>query len=75
MSLLLVFLPFALLLLACAVALFVWAVKRGQFDDLETPPLRMLFDDDLVPKPAPSRIKSLSLPPQEPDKVGSHQDS
>ena len=24
---------------------FVWAVRSGQFDDTETPPVRMLFDD------------------------------
>ena len=26
--------------------LFVWAARRGQFDDLETPGLRMLHDDE-----------------------------
>ncbi len=25
---------------------FIWAVKSGQFDDNETPSIRMLFDDD-----------------------------
>lgn len=25
---------------------FIWAVRSGQFDDTETPPIRMLFDDD-----------------------------
>lgn len=30
------------------LAAFIWAVKTGQFDDNETPPYRMLFDDDLV---------------------------
>ena len=24
---------------------FVWAVRSGQFDDTETPPIRILFDD------------------------------
>ena len=24
---------------------FVWAVRTGQFDDTETPPIRMLFED------------------------------
>ncbi len=27
---------------------FIWAVRDGQFDDNETPPRRMLFDDDLI---------------------------
>ena len=25
---------------------FIWAVKTGQFDDNETPSIRMLFDDE-----------------------------
>ncbi|MFZ5429296.1 MAG: cbb3-type cytochrome oxidase assembly protein CcoS [Bacteroidota bacterium] len=28
------------------LALFIWSVKSGQFDDNETPPYRILFDDD-----------------------------
>ena len=28
------------------LALFIWAVKSGQYDDYETPPYRILFDDD-----------------------------
>ncbi|MGJ5641180.1 cbb3-type cytochrome oxidase assembly protein CcoS [Formosa sp. S-31] len=27
---------------------FIFAVKRGQFDDSYTPSVRMLFDDELV---------------------------
>ena len=41
-----VLLPLSLLFAAVAVSLFVWAVRRGQFDDLETPAVRMLFDDE-----------------------------
>jgi len=37
--------PIALLLGAAFVALFVWAVGRGQFDDLDDAPERMLRDD------------------------------
>ena len=25
---------------------FIWAVRNGQFDDNETPSMRMLFDDE-----------------------------
>lgn len=25
---------------------FIWAVRSGQFDDNETPSMRMLFDDE-----------------------------
>jgi cbb3-type cytochrome oxidase maturation protein len=31
------------------LALFIWAVKSGQYDDNETPPYRILFDDDPSP--------------------------
>ena len=37
-------LPLALLLGAIFAALFVKAVKDGQFDDLDDPPERMLHD-------------------------------
>ena len=30
------------------LAAFIWAVKNGQFDDNETPPYRILFDDDKI---------------------------
>jgi cbb3-type cytochrome oxidase maturation protein len=46
MSVLFVAVPVALLLASGALACFFWAVCRGQLDDLETPPLRMLQDDD-----------------------------
>ena len=40
----------ALILVSLVVALtflgfFVWAMKSGQFDDTETPSMRMLFDN------------------------------
>ncbi|KAA2284849.1 cbb3-type cytochrome oxidase assembly protein CcoS [Arenimonas fontis] len=50
MTILLFLIPISLLLLAAAIGAFVWAVRRGQFDDLDTPPLDMLRDDD---RPAP----------------------
>jgi cbb3-type cytochrome oxidase maturation protein len=28
------------------LALFIWAVKSGQYDDTFTPSVRILFDDD-----------------------------
>ncbi len=41
-----VLLPLALLIAAIAVGFFIWAARTGQFDDLETPAVRMLFDDE-----------------------------
>ena len=46
MSILYLVLPLALVIVAAAVVAFSWAARRGQFDDLETPALRMLHDDD-----------------------------
>ena len=52
MNILLALIPISLLLLLAAVAAFLWAVKGGQFDDLDTPALDMLRDDD---RPMPAR--------------------
>jgi len=38
--------PVALLLLLIIVALFLWAVRSGQYDDLEGPAHQILMDDD-----------------------------
>jgi len=46
MSILLLLVPISLVLLGIAIAAFVWAVKRGQFEDLDTPALSILADDD-----------------------------
>ena len=46
MSVIFLVLPLALIVVAAAVAAFVWATRRGQFDDLDTPAMRMLHDDE-----------------------------
>lgn len=38
--------PLAAVLVAIIVAGFLWAVKSGQFDDLEGPAYSILMDDD-----------------------------
>jgi cbb3-type cytochrome oxidase maturation protein len=45
MNILLALVPISLLLLLVAIGAFLWAVRRGQFDDLDTPAVRMLHDD------------------------------
>lgn len=47
-----VLLPLALLIAAIAVGFFIWAARTGQFDDLETPAVRILFDDEEPRTPA-----------------------
>jgi cbb3-type cytochrome oxidase maturation protein len=46
MSILLLLIPLSVLLLGAAIWAFAWAVRRGQFDDLDTPALDILCDDE-----------------------------
>jgi len=46
MSILFILLPVATALAAVAVAAFVWSAKTGQMDDLDTPAIRILHDDE-----------------------------
>ncbi len=50
MSILYVLIPLALLILGAAVWAFFWAVGSGQFDDLDTPAMRIVMDDDKSPR-------------------------
>lgn len=45
MSVIFLVVPLALLLVFGAVAAFVWAARKGQFDDMRTPAMRALHDD------------------------------
>ena len=45
MSVIYIALPVALLLGLAAALAFAVCAKSGQFDDLDTPPIRMLYDD------------------------------
>ncbi len=45
MTILLVLIPVSLLLLGIAVAVFAWAVRSGQFEDIEGAPLDVLADE------------------------------
>jgi cbb3-type cytochrome oxidase maturation protein len=46
--------PLATLVVLAAVIAFVWAARRGQFDDLDSPSVRMLHDDADVSAARPS---------------------
>jgi cbb3-type cytochrome oxidase maturation protein len=56
-----VLLPLALLIAAIAVGLFIWAARTGQFDDLETPAVRILFDDEEPRRRAPAGAASAAV--------------
>jgi cbb3-type cytochrome oxidase maturation protein len=53
MAVIFIVLPVALLFSGVAVGVFIWATRAGQFDDLETPGLRILYDDDPPPPAEP----------------------
>lgn len=46
MSVIVVLMLASLVMALVFVALFVWAVRRGQYEDTTTPAMRMLTDDD-----------------------------
>ena len=58
MEILYILIPIAILLVIAMIAGFLWAVKSGQFDDLEGPAHRILMDKDEVQKRAPRPRKS-----------------
>src|SRR5690554_6674225 len=45
-DILLILIPITLILVTVGVVVFNWAVKSGQYDDLEGPAHRILYDDD-----------------------------
>lgn len=47
--------PIAIVIVAVAVAVFFWAVKSGQYDDLDTEGQRILFDDPVPRARQPER--------------------
>ncbi len=49
MTIIYVLIPLSILLMILAVGAFFWAVRNDQFDDLDTPALDILDDDDEKP--------------------------
>lgn len=45
MTVIYVVLPLALVIAGAAIVAFIWAVRSGQLDDLDTPGIRILLDD------------------------------
>lgn len=63
MNVLYFLLPLALLLGLIGLGLMIWAVKSGQFDDLEGPAQRILFEDDQTLLPAQEEEKQVKKEP------------
>ena len=71
MNILLFLIPVSMGALGVALWAFIWAVKRGQFEDMDTPALDILREDEhdlpvRVPQPAPPS----STPTVDPDSQG-----
>jgi cbb3-type cytochrome oxidase maturation protein len=56
MNVLLVLLPLALGLGLAGLAAFMWALRSGQFDDLDGAAYRVLADDDLAEEAPPPSV-------------------
>jgi cbb3-type cytochrome oxidase maturation protein len=52
MDILYLLIPISLIIVAIAIWVFMWAIRSGQYEDLEGPAHRILMDDDepLVPR-------------------------
>ncbi|WP_296930968.1 cbb3-type cytochrome oxidase assembly protein CcoS [uncultured Marinobacter sp.] len=59
--------PVMLILVALGIVLFSWAVKNGQYDDLEGPAHRILYDDDKDMIPDDARTDKPAAEKQTPE--------
>jgi cbb3-type cytochrome oxidase maturation protein len=68
MDILFLLIPVSILVLIVAIWAFVWAVKSGQFEDMEGPAYRIIMDDDNDPMiPPPPGQKPSGDPAADPD--------
>ncbi len=49
MKILFLLIPISLILIGFIIFAFLWAIKSGQFDDLEGPAHEILMDNDNLP--------------------------
>lgn len=67
MDIIYVLIPLSILLITAAVAVLFWAIRSGQFDDMDSPAHKILFDDDepmLQEKKAPETKEPESKEPE-----------
>ncbi|MCP3675107.1 MAG: cbb3-type cytochrome oxidase assembly protein CcoS [Gammaproteobacteria bacterium] len=50
MSILYLLLPIALVFLTLAVIIFFWAIKNGQYDDMQSQAMKIVIEDHLQQK-------------------------
>ena len=69
MDILFLLIPVSIIILIVAIWAFIWAVKSGQFEDMEGPAYRIIMDDDddpMIPPP-PGASRSTEATPAKPD--------
>jgi len=49
MDILYLLIPLSLVFVAVIAVVFLWAVRSGQFEDMEGPAHRILMDDEIIP--------------------------
>lgn len=72
MKIVLILVPITLILVALGVLLFSWAVRNGQYDDLDGPAHRILYDDDKDMIPEESRQEKSPRQAQSPETAESN---
>jgi cbb3-type cytochrome oxidase maturation protein len=58
MSVIYILLTISIIIAVFFFIAFIYAVKKGQFDDSYTPSIRMLFEDELVKEQTKPSIKT-----------------
>ncbi|SFM75651.1 cbb3-type cytochrome oxidase assembly protein CcoS [Marinobacter pelagius] len=74
MQIVMVLVPLMLILVAVGIALFAWAVKNGQYDDVEGPAHRILYDDDKDMIPREARTDKPEQEEEKPDQSTGEED-
>ena len=47
--------PLSIVIAACFLAAFIWAVRSGQYEDTCTPAMRLLLEEPKLKKPESTR--------------------
>ena len=58
MSVIYILLSISIIVAVVFFVAFIYAVKKGQFDDSYTPSVRMLFEDELIKKQPKQTLKT-----------------
>lgn len=62
MDILYLLIPVSLIIVAIAIWVFMWAIRSGQYEDMEGPAHRILMDDDDPMVPPGPQSKSETKP-------------